>query len=836
MKLKNLKTKHLVALALALLMVMPALLVGVHATYPASGTPPYLDVVPTGHAANTSGSNYTLPVYAVGTTFSVDVRIDNYADVNVGGPNNGISGASYVVYWPSSVLKFDNYTDGAYLTDQSNAGDIPPTSSAVGSLTIGQIAFDTSNAQVTNDNAAGTVSCSINFTVTAPGSYNINVDAQGAGVPLLIAPPAAPATTALPVTGVLAYGASYAAVTSLSLYYHGTTLNSYSGGSSPINNPFEVDVFLSNPNQIPIWGFNFGLSWNTAILQLTNIQEGTYLASVHLNNSAGATTLWVPGWVDNNDNPGSVPQGISDVYLSFTTQNATSGVLAVLTFTPINYAPSATTISLVQSQVTGTPTLETLAGTNHQTPTPVTPLPVLNSFTYGPTTAPAATSPTAVITQVSPTNIVGTIFTSGTGSITVSDSNSLPGQDPAAFPLSPTMPIVSYSWSYIAAPSSGAPALFTSPQTFTSGAQFTFNVPTVTQAITYTLTLTVSTASEPGYSGTASVSISFLVQPTQSTYGPAIDVYTTNNVTPNGNNGQPLYAGDSPPLYNANAGSDSFGPQQTMGLGALVTYNAGPVANKEVVFYIEDTQGNVIGTVTALTNGNGIATTSYELPWYDGNYVSGGSSSPVSEFGVWSVFATVQVQSTTVNDTMPFYFGDLIAFNSATWTAQNGVIQPSTLSAPITGLPNPAYKANEGSGVVTSETFNVHLLDYSHEITTCYVVYTVLDNGNVPVATGETTFTFSSGATLNGAGSTFTVTPSTQTATLNFNIPSYAFLGTATIQVNVFNVDPYNTAGLNSPPHAISLTSSASSAVPYCPQASNTFTIVLPPSAYPSAP
>jgi len=60
MKFKTPKAKHLIALALALFMVMPMLIVNVHAagTYPGSGTAPYLDMVPTGGAASTSEATF----------------------------------------------------------------------------------------------------------------------------------------------------------------------------------------------------------------------------------------------------------------------------------------------------------------------------------------------------------------------------------------------------------------------------------------------------------------------------------------------------------------------------------------------------------------------------------------------------------------------------------------------------------------------------------------------------------------------------------------------------------------------------------------------------------
>src|SRR5208337_135358 len=113
MNIRKIKTKHIVALALTLFMVSSMLLACAHAAYPATGTPPYLDIVATGGAASTSTTN--IPLAAVGTQFSIDVRVDNYADVNIGGTTNGISGASYTVNWNPAVLTYVSSTDGTYL-------------------------------------------------------------------------------------------------------------------------------------------------------------------------------------------------------------------------------------------------------------------------------------------------------------------------------------------------------------------------------------------------------------------------------------------------------------------------------------------------------------------------------------------------------------------------------------------------------------------------------------------------------------------------------------------------------------------------------------------------
>ena len=96
MKSKIFKPKTIVALALALFMVMPMLLVVMPMAHAAS-TDPYISIVPTGTAGVTSQNN--LPAVAVGNTFEVDVRIDNTASVAA-----GINGYSYKLTWDPTVL------------------------------------------------------------------------------------------------------------------------------------------------------------------------------------------------------------------------------------------------------------------------------------------------------------------------------------------------------------------------------------------------------------------------------------------------------------------------------------------------------------------------------------------------------------------------------------------------------------------------------------------------------------------------------------------------------------------------------------------------------------
>jgi hypothetical protein len=98
--------------------------------------------------------------------------------------------------------------------------------------------------------------------------------------------------------------------------------------------------------------------------------------------------------------------------------------------------------------------------------------------------------------------------------------------------------------------------------------------------------------------------------------------------------------------------SDMFVPQQQVELYANVTYNEWPVQNKTVTFEVYDPQGNWVTELVARTDENGVAHTSFRIPWPCTN--------PESLFGVWTVNATVEIAEVMVSDTLWFHFDYLI--------------------------------------------------------------------------------------------------------------------------------------------------------------------------------
>jgi len=333
MNTKTLKTKPIAALAVAILIVMPMLLVTTTIVKGANN-PPVLSVV-------LSGTTTTLiPAQSVGTTFNVDIRVDNTGSVSP-----GINSYSYGLTWNPAVLNVTNVNDafsGSFLNSGANQGtvqslgDLPPDNTN-GLLIIGDIILNTAKpaAAATGSGVLTTVT----FTVLAAGQSNINLRPSDVGVAYLSYPDNQGNSHDVVATTV---NAQYNTTTSISLYQ--------SGSSNPtvqaklINSNISVDIFLNNPLAGNVWGWNVGVSWDPTVLQLKTVTEGTYL-----NPIGNSQTLFLTGNINNQK--GTIQSGISDIYLSNMTTDAVTGVLATLTFQVTKLANS--TISLTA----GTPTL-----------------------------------------------------------------------------------------------------------------------------------------------------------------------------------------------------------------------------------------------------------------------------------------------------------------------------------------------------------------------------------------------------------------------------------------------------------------------------------------------
>lgn len=121
----------------------------------------------------------------------------------------------------------------------------------------------------------------------------------------------------------------------------------------------------------------------------------------------------------------------------------------------------------------------------------------------------------------------------------------------------------------------------------------------------------------------------------------AIDLYTQKEP----------YNGRGP-----NQPSDAFAPQEEVIFYAYVTYRDDPVPGKIVAFEAHgplNRYENLSFVATAVTNDEGIATTSFRVPWPNGHPKE-------AIFGVWNVIAVVDIAEISVNDTLSFQVGWII--------------------------------------------------------------------------------------------------------------------------------------------------------------------------------
>ena len=99
-----------------------------------------------------------------------------------------------------------------------------------------------------------------------------------------------------------------------------------------------------------------------------------------------------------------------------------------------------------------------------------------------------------------------------------------------------------------------------------------------------------------------------------------------------------------------NQSSDAFAPQEEVILYAKVTFNDVPLENRLVSLQVLNPLGESVLFRTDSTNEDGVATVSFRLP-------DGGNE---TVFGVWSVYATVDIAEETVMDTLTFRFGYIV--------------------------------------------------------------------------------------------------------------------------------------------------------------------------------
>jgi hypothetical protein len=202
-----------------------------------------------------------------------------------------------------------------------------------------------------------------------------------------------------------------------------------------------------------------------------------------------------------------------------------------------------------------------------------------------------------------------------------------------------------------------------------------------------------------------------------------------------------------------------YGPQEIVKIRALVTYNLAPVVNKQVAFAVVSPNGTIHSVTTALTNQTGYALWEFRLPWPDSN--------PQSLFGNWTIVATVDISQATITSSIQFAFNYIININGIQMSAS----------------------------VHRSQTTNINITVQSIANTPSVLTVTICDEQKVPIA-----FVTKSLSSTPAGGPV--------TATVNLTIPSWAFVGTATVYVNLLTSLP------------------TSGGVPLCPEKTANFQII----------
>lgn len=111
-----------------------------------------------------------------------------------------------------------------------------------------------------------------------------------------------------------------------------------------------------------------------------------------------------------------------------------------------------------------------------------------------------------------------------------------------------------------------------------------------------------------------------------------------------------------------NQPSDAFQPQELVILYGNVTYNDQPVANKLVAFEVQGPANafkNITFTGSSPSNGSGMATFSFRIPWYP-------EHAEEIVFGEWFAVATVDIAQEVATDTLSFQVGWILRITNIT--------------------------------------------------------------------------------------------------------------------------------------------------------------------------
>jgi len=235
------------------------------------------------------------------------------------------------------------------------------------------------------------------------------------------------------------------------------------------------------------------------------------------------------------------------------------------------------------------------------------------------------------------------------------------------------------------------------------------------------------------------------------------------------------FTGDQSGIANGTE-ADSFRPGDLVQLFANATYNGAPVSNALVTFEVFDNMGNVVTVATATTNCYGVAEWDFRIPWpstenllvnnfTQGSYAPGTNQ---SNFGEWKVYATWQLGS-QFTEKPPF------EKTQAAWITFD--VSWGLSVSIISVLPNPAMRGPATCGYGSDVVVKVNVMNEYLEPVNGTLFCTIYDNLLVPIYPVAT------------VTETFPVGTSTWPFA-SIEIPSYAFVGTGYVVVNLLSTYP----------------------------------------------
>jgi hypothetical protein len=516
----------------------------------------------------------------------------------------------------------------------------------------------------------------------------------------------------------------------------GGTANSTQIPAVAVGSTFTVDIRIDNIGSVTpgINGLSYSLTYDPTVLVITawQLKQVSFWGSTASND---LTAIPINKTGIFTESSIILPSGAPNEATN------TPGVASQITFkvlssgqSNINFQPSDVGVAYLtypdsagnSHDVVANPVNAIYGASTPPTPTP-TPTPTTNpSPTPSPTPTPTPIPPGSIHGPTAIINIQnGTTYQLGS-QIALDGSSSTPGFDAT------TCPITNYAW-LVQYQNNSVFGVF-------SGSSVSIT-PTNVGALNVTLIVTAvaqNSNPSPSYTNTSYATVWVNIEsPQQLTQ---IDVFTNK-----GGIGHDVSSGP-------------FAPQELVQVYAYVTYGGAPVANKDVAFTVLSPNGTIVAVESALTNSTGYAYMEYRTPWLP---------SDPTDFGIWSIIATVDVAQVIVTDTVTFDYNYLVTINGIT-------------------LPPTVYRQS-------SMNISVAIQDPDNTTLPTTVTFTICDANMVPIDTYIT--------------NPFTVTHSTS-VTETFTIPSWAFVGTATVYVNVLTNTPGGTA------------------VPYSPEETATFQIL----------